>query len=123
MKKILILAILAVLASGSAVFAAQMHNEELGAGQPIELTDGVNLPLSPGVYGIYITEGTTGDEQWFGIGTYHSGGNKFYASSSQQTAIWKKDRETGEAFTDAAIPATEDASNSEAQWEAADWAK
>ena len=125
MKKIMLLGALLVtlLAFGSTAFAAALDNETLGAGKSIRINDGaLNLNFSPGVFGQYTTEGTTATEQWYAIGTYHGGGDFFWATSQQQTAVWKKERaDSTQKFTDAAIPDTVADSNSETQWTGADW--
>jgi hypothetical protein len=120
MKKALILSsvLMALLFCGSQAMAASVDNETTGAGKQISLEAGqLNLNFSPSVYGQYTTDGTDSNEQWYAIGTYHSGGNTFYATSQQQTTVWKKDRTTvDDDFADAAIPVTKTASDSAASW-------
>lgn len=127
MKKTLTLLIvlIAVGLFASQAFAANVENEGTNAGKSLVVgaSDDLTLNFSPKVAGQYITEGTTGNEQWFAIGTYHGGGQSFYATSAQQTAIWKKSRETTQEFSDAAIPTTEANSNSETQWTSGSWSK
>lgn len=129
MKKNLILGavLLAALAFGSNAMAATVNNEGsgAGAGKSISLESGaLNLNFSPGVFGQYTTATAGGNEQWYSIGTYHGGGDTFFATSQQQTVMWKKVRaDTTKKFSDAAIPATKALSESETQWTSGSWVK
>jgi len=87
-------------------FAANIENEGADAGKTltVDADEPLNLNFSPSVAGQYITEGTTGNEQWNAVVTYHSGGTLFYGSSSDSTVVYKKDRTTTQTFADAAAP-------------------
>lgn len=112
MRKItaLLLALFAVTAFCSVALAED--NETSGAGKSIPLTDGLAtdpnslvLNFSPSVFGQYLTDAadTDGNKQWFAIATYHGGGTQFYGTSSEQTAVYKKVRDTTQTFGDAGL--------------------
>jgi|JTFP01.1.fsa_nt_gb hypothetical protein len=87
-------------------FAAEQLNEGADAGKTltVDVDEPLNLNFSPSVAGQYITEATTGNEQWYAIVTYHSGGKLFYGSSSDSTVVYKRDRTNTQTFTQAAAP-------------------
>jgi len=129
-NKLMFLVSMYAVFSLATVAGAGTSTNETDPGSTLDLTDGATtdpatlaLNFSPSVAGQYTTEGATDNEQWYSIGTYHAGGSLVYATSSQQTSIWKASRETNETFTDSAIPATEDNSNSESQWTTAGFEK
>jgi len=115
MKKytILMLALLAMFAFNSSVFAGAADNEDDPGSTMIvsdqDATDPQTLAFnfSPSVCGTYITAADTGNEQAFTIGTYHSGGELFYATASDQTSVYSKERTTVQTFADAGFPATD----------------
>ena len=112
-------------------FAANVENENADAGKTltVDVDEPLNLNFSPSVAGQYITEGTTGNEQWYAVATYHSGGKLFYGSSSDSTVVYKKDRSTSQTFDAAAppkAPADPDADPAETAddiWTKAGWEK
>lgn len=92
MKKIFstLVAVAAVLVLGSPALAANIDNGTT-PGTKISLQSGaLTLNFSPKVVGSYWTEGTTGNEQWFAIGTYHAGGTMAWATASNFTSTYKK---------------------------------
>jgi hypothetical protein len=113
MKKIssIIAMLLVAFAFASPVLAV---DNESTPGTGYTVTDGLDpantltLNFSPAVVGQYLTDAvqTAGNKQWFSIGTFHGGGTMFYATSSDQTVVWKKARTTDQTLDDAAIPET-----------------
>lgn len=124
MKKIaLIASALAVcLVAGTNAFSGTINNETAGAGKAVGLS-GLNLNFSPGVFGQYTTESDGDNEQWYSIGTYHGGGHYLYATSQQQTSVWKVERDAPDEFSDNEIPDTKTDSESDAEWETAGFSK
>jgi hypothetical protein len=108
-----------VLASGS--MAASVDNEDT-PGVGFTVTDGLDTPnllsfkFSPKVIAQYATDDgeTATNKQWYAICTYHADGENFYGTSSSDTLIYKKSRETDEALTDAAIPTSKAADSTDA---------
>lgn len=112
MKKIVVVfsSLILILSMATYVFAGTSNNEGGDEGKPFTVDDGKNpatslsFNFSPNVAGQYTTTEDSGNEQWFSIGTYHVGGTLFYATSSDQTIIWKKSRSSGDLFATASIP-------------------
>lgn len=135
MRKItaLLLALIAVTAFSSVALAAD--NETAGAGKSIALTDGLATPnqlvlnFSPSVFGQYLTDAadTDGNKQWFSIATYHGGGTQFYGTSSEQTAVYKKLRDTTQVFSDAGLVSEKETRDAEGVlvdvWTTNSWTK
>ncbi|MDX9709739.1 MAG: hypothetical protein RBT64_09305 [Trichloromonas sp.] len=89
--------------SASPVFA--INNEDnIGGTLTVDADIPLNFNFSPSVAGEYLTEGTTGNEQWYAIATYHNGGSLFYGSGSDQTSVFKRVRATSQTFADASVP-------------------
>ncbi|MDY0262691.1 hypothetical protein [Syntrophotalea acetylenica] len=87
-------------------------DNEANPGGSFTVTDGATDPqtltfkFSPSVVGQYMSNGTTTNEQWYAICTYHAGGENFYGTSSTDTVIYKKARATNETLSAADIPVT-----------------
>lgn len=112
------------LAFSVEVFAAQNNEDDPGSSITVsDDTTSLTFNFSPSVCGYYATEGTGTNEQWFAISTYHGDGKMFYATSAQQTVVWKQGRDTNETFSNVTIPADKSASESETQWTDSGWAK
>ena len=62
------------------------------------------MGFSPSVAGLYSIEEVDGDEQWYAISTYHQGGTLFYGTASDQTSVFKLDREKNQTFDDITVP-------------------
>jgi hypothetical protein len=87
------------------VFAASIDNEaKPGSTLSVDADKQLNFNFSPSVAGQYITETAAGNEQWYALVTYHSGGSLFYGASSDSTVVYKKARATAQEFADAAAP-------------------
>lgn len=119
-KSIFCLSLLMILLLSPQVFAATQENEGEAAGNTLTV-DGtlpLNLNFSPSVAGQYVTEATSGNEQWFAVATYHSGGSLFYGSGSDQTSVFKRSRSTSQTFSDASVPPAPvlDAAGNPAPW-------
>lgn len=103
-KTISLLALFSIFVSPQ-VFAAAMSNEsDPGTTLSVDADKVLNFNFSPSVAGQYVTETAAGNEQWYALVTYHSGGSLFYGASSDSTVVYKKDRATAQTFTDAAAP-------------------
>lgn len=99
------------------VFA--LDNESTPGGTlTVDADTPLNFNFSPSVAGQYLTEGTSANEQWYAVATYHNGGSLFYGSGSDQTSVFKKVRETAQTFADAAVPTAPvlDADGNPAPW-------
>lgn len=97
---------LSLLLAFLATSAFAINNEDnLGGTLTVDGTVALNLNFSPSVAGEYLTEDTSGNEQWYAIATYHNGGSLFYGSASDQTSVFKRVRTTAQTFADASVPA------------------
>jgi len=124
-SKVLFLMIFLSLAFSSQSFSATLSNETSPGPGATLTVDGdipLNLNFSPSVAGMYNTVGTTGNEQWYSVATYHSGGALFYGSGSDQTSVFKRSRATNQQFGAADVPDAPvlDADGNPAPWVATD---
>ena len=102
--RIFLILVLAFFVVCPQVFAASVDNEAT-PGSVLAVEGGVlNFSFSPKVAGMYNTEATGGNEQWYAIVTYHPGGQQFYATTSDSSSIYKQSRETVETFANVTVP-------------------
>lgn len=89
---IVLVALLSVFLLSSVSFAAN-DTTTGGATMTIGESGGkgtLELNFSPNVSAYYGDDGTT-DVQWYVISTYHSGGNKTYATAQNITSVYYKE--------------------------------
>lgn len=109
MKKMLSLIMVFAVAFAFSSSALATDNESTpGQGFAVDDTNGnvLTFKFSPKVVGQYLTDGTSGNMQWFAICTYHGGGTNFYGTSVTDTVIYKKSRTTDQDLAAADLPAT-----------------
>lgn len=116
MKKLMVsLIVLSILAFAGSALAASVTNT---AGDPMTTKDGaLEFTFSPKVNGMYIDESIAGNNQFYIIGTFHSGGEYLFGTAQTLTKVYSlKYTDPGtQAFSD--MPQTKTNALSEAQWE------
>jgi len=89
-----------LLALNTSALAAQKSSPTAGASFECEASGApLTFNMSPSVFGSYWTEGTTGNEQWYAIGTFHAGGTYAYATAQNFTSVYKRTLPTDAAPT------------------------
>ena len=101
-NRIFLILALALLIACPQVFAASVDNEDTPGS--VLAASSLNFNFSPSVAGMYVTENTSGNEQWYAVSTYHPGGKSFFGSSSDSTSIYKQSREAADVFGDITLP-------------------
>ena len=86
-------------------------------------TDTQQISLSPSVNAGYTCADWRGSNDWYVIGTYHTGGTKAFATASSLTKIWKDTAGAGETAAEnfANVPQTPETAASEYLWSEAGW--
>lgn len=101
---VFLIVVLAFFVTCTQVSAASITNESAPGTVLVAEGGAINFNYSPGVSGMYVTEATSGNEQWFALATYHGGGKSFYGSTSDSSSIYKQAHDSAQVFADVTIP-------------------